>query len=97
MESPADKRARETEQQMTDDERFSLLISVMGANTLNPVRDTRLPEGVPMSAGYTAGVPRLGIPALRATDASLGITNPGYREGDSATALPAANLPPALA
>ena len=26
-----DERARETEQQMTDDERFSLLISVMGA------------------------------------------------------------------
>jgi len=89
MESPADKRARETEQQMTDDERFSLLISVMGAHTLNPVRDTRIPEGVPMSAGYTAGVPRLGIPALRATDASLGITNPGYRAGDRATALPA--------
>lgn len=39
-----------------------------------------------MSAGYTPGVPRLGIPALLVTDASLGITNPGYRPGDTATA-----------
>jgi hypothetical protein len=52
-------RARETEQKMTDDERFSLLISVMGTNSINPVRDQRIPEGVPMGAGYTPGVPRL--------------------------------------
>jgi hypothetical protein len=69
-------RALESEQKMTDDERFSLLISVLGANTINPVRDKRIPEGVPMSAGYTSGVPHLGIPALLMTDASLGITNP---------------------
>jgi beta-glucosidase len=43
-----------------------------------------------MGAGYTPGVPRLGIPALLMTDASLGVTNPGYRPGDTATALPAA-------
>jgi beta-glucosidase len=43
-----------------------------------------------MSAGYVPGVPRLGVPALRMTDASLGVTNPGYRPGDTATALPAA-------
>lgn len=43
-----------------------------------------------MSAGYTPGVPRLGIPALRMSDASLGVTNPGYRPEDKgATALPA--------
>src|SRR5499427_11011385 len=87
--SSADARARQTEQQMTDDERFSLLISVMGALPLNPVRDERIPEGTPMSAGYVPGVPRLGIPALLMSDASLGITNPGYRPGDTATALPA--------
>jgi beta-glucosidase len=86
----ADARALETEQQMTDDERFSLLISVMGSNPITPVRDKRIPAGVPMSAGYTPGVPRLGIPALLMTDASLGVTNPGYRPGDTATALPAA-------
>ena len=32
----ADARARETEAQMTDDERFSLLVSVMGANDVHP-------------------------------------------------------------
>jgi beta-glucosidase len=84
-----DDRARITEQKMTDDERFSLLISVMGPNTFDPVHDKRIPDGIPMSAGYTPGVPRLAVPPLLATDASLGITNPGYRVGDTATALPA--------
>ncbi|MBV9350199.1 MAG: glycosyl hydrolase, partial [Mycobacterium sp.] len=74
---------------MTDDERFSLLISVMGANDLLPFRDQRIPPDVEMSAGYVPGIPRLGVPALRMSDASLGVTNPGYRPGDTATALPA--------
>lgn len=34
-------------------------------------------------------VARLGVPALLMSDASLGVTNPGYRPGDTATALPA--------
>ena len=87
--SLADVRAREVEQQMTDDERFSLLVSVMGTNDVVLIRDERIPEGTPMSAGYVPGVPRLGVPALLMSDASLGVTNPGYREGDTATALPA--------
>ncbi len=87
--SDADTRACEVEQQLTDDERFSLIVSVMGASDLLPVRDSRIPDGVPMSAGYVPGVPRLGIPALLMSDASLGVTNPGYRPGDTATALPA--------
>ena len=74
---------------MTDEERFSLLISVMGTNATLTEKDPRIPDGVPMSAGYTPGIPRLGIPALLMSDASLGVTNPGYREGDTATALPA--------
>ena len=95
-------RAWTTEEQMTDDERFSLLVSVMGANTTIGERDLRIPEDVPMGAGYVPGVPRLGVPALLMTDASLGITNPGYRPGDTATALPAslalgASFNPALA
>src|SRR5262245_44182949 len=87
--SGADERAREVEAQMTDDERFSLLVSVMGTNDVVTERDERIPEGTPMSAGYVPGVPRLGVPAQLQSDASLGVTNPGYREGDSATALPA--------
>ena len=87
---------------MTDEERFALLVSVMGANDVLSVRDPRIPDGVPMSAGYAHGVPRLGVPALLMTDASLGVTNQGYREGDTATALPAglalgATFDPALA
>jgi beta-glucosidase len=87
--SAADARAREVEEQMTDEERFSLLVSVMGVNDVVTVRDDRIPEGTPMSAGYVPGVERLGVPAQLMSDASLGVTNPGYREGDSATALPA--------
>ncbi|OBG33836.1 glycosyl hydrolase [Mycobacterium sp. E3198] len=87
---------------MTDDERFSLLVGVMGAGELWPLPDDRIPPGVPMSAGYVPGIPRLGVPALTMTDAGLGVTNPGYRPGDTATALPAglalaASFDPALA
>src|SRR3954452_19120902 len=74
---------------MTDEERFSLLVSFMGTNDVVGERDERIPKDVPMSAGYVPGVPRLGIPALLMSDASLGVTNPGYRPGDTATALPA--------
>ncbi|QYE35654.1 beta-glucosidase [Polymorphobacter sp. PAMC 29334] len=47
---------------------------------------------VPMvpSAGYIPGIARLGIPALRESDASLGVANQvEQRKGDVATALPA--------
>jgi beta-glucosidase len=85
----ADARARAVEAQMTDDERFSLIVGVAGAGEFWPMRDERIPPGVPMSAGYVPGIPRLGVPALLMSDAGLGVTNPGYRPGDTATALPA--------
>src|SRR5215467_13739930 len=91
-ETAADLRAREVEEQMTDEERFSLIISLLGAvPSLGVPRDERIPEDVNnMSAGYTPGVPRLGIPAIQASDASMGVTNPGYRPEDlGATAFPA--------
>jgi beta-glucosidase len=86
-----DDRARATEAQMTDDERFSLLVSLIGAvPSIGVPRDPRIPEGVKMSAGYTPGIPRLGVPALQSSDASMGVTNPGYRPDDpGATAFPA--------
>jgi len=88
-----EERARDTEQKMTDDERFSLIISLLGAASLVP-RDPRIPADVKnVSAGYTTGVPRLGIPALQSSDASMGVTNPGYRPDDKgATAFPASIL-----
>lgn len=87
-----DERARRTEEQMTDDERFSMLISLLGpVSDIGVPRDPRIPEDVEnTSAGYTPGVPRLGIPALQSSDASMGVTNPGYRPDDKgATAFPA--------
>jgi beta-glucosidase len=42
------------------------------------------------SAGEMVGIPRLGIPTLRESDASLGVANQvEQRKGDTATALPA--------
>jgi beta-glucosidase len=87
-----DAKAREIEQQMTDEERFSLIVSLIGAvPSIGVPRDKRIPEDVKnMSAGYTPGVPRLGIPAIQSSDASMGVTNPGYRPDDKgATAFPA--------
>jgi beta-glucosidase len=88
----ADERAREIEQRMTDEERFSLVVSLIGAvPSIGIPRDPRIPEEIEnMSAGYTPGVPRLGIPAIQSSDASMGVTNPGYRPDDEgATAFPA--------
>jgi beta-glucosidase len=93
QESSVDARARETEQQMTDDERFSLVYSLMPVvfTAEGGKRDPRVPAHVPQTAGWVKGVPRLGVPDLLLTDAGLGITNPqGGRPGDTATALPSA-------
>src|SRR5262245_41031075 len=87
-----DARARDTEAKMTDDERFSLIVSLIGAvPSIGVPRDPRIPEGVTnMSAGYTPGISRLGVPAMQSSDASMGVTNPGYRPDDEgATAFPA--------
>ncbi|PTD21108.1 beta-glucosidase family protein [Sphingomonas fennica] len=46
--------------------------------------------GMIPSAGHIPGIPRLGIPTLRESDASLGVANQiEQRKGDTATALPA--------
>src|ERR1700749_937696 len=97
-----DTRAREVEAQVTDDERFALLVCVIGPSEMWQLRDEPIPPDVETSTGYAPGVARLGIPALLMSDAGLGVTNPGYRPGDTATALPAgqalaASFNPALA
>ena len=50
-----DERARAAREQMTDEERFSLLISVMGAFPFNPARDERIPRAGQSGGGYAAG------------------------------------------
>jgi beta-glucosidase len=46
---------------------------------------------VPSSAGFIAGIPRLGLPDLRESDASLGVATAG-RVNDDAAALPSGML-----
>ena len=86
---------------MTEQEKLSLL---HGSLAITDREGGRIkPPGAIGSAGYVPGVPRLGIPALQETDASLGITNPAdVRPGDTAVALPAsvataASFDPAIA
>jgi beta-glucosidase len=56
---------------------------------LFPPRIDPAPSDMIPSAGYVPGVPRLGIPTLRESDASLGVANQvEQRKGDTATALP---------
>ncbi len=82
-----DDRARLLDAELTLDERIGLL---HGPMALTFPGGPPLPAGSVGGAGFIPGVPRLGIPALKETDASLGITNPGeVRPGDTATALPA--------
>lgn len=75
----ADEQARAVEEQLTDDERFSLVISVMGSIPGSVVggRDPRIQEDVTnTSAGYTPGVQRLGIRAIQSSDAAWASPTP---------------------
>jgi beta-glucosidase len=82
----ADERATLATAAMTLDEKIALLHGSWGLQPGDSGRIADLPSG----AGFVPGVPRLGIPALCETDASLGVTNPfDVRPGDVATALPA--------
>jgi len=65
-----DSRAAAVEAQMTDAERVVLTNGIM---PLPLGGDYKLPDGAIIGAGYVSGVPRLGIPALTETDASLGV------------------------
>ncbi|MEH0194339.1 glycoside hydrolase family 3 C-terminal domain-containing protein [Caulobacter sp. CCNWLY153] len=86
----ADRRAAETERKMTDAERFQLLHSIMPVTIPGIVT---APEGLKIAAGWIKGVPRLGLPDIYESDASLGIANPFFaRKNDSATALPSGLL-----
>lgn len=93
-----DERARAAIAAMTLDEKLAMLSGTFGFSVLA----TR-PEEKRIGAGHVPGVPRLGIPDLWESDASLGVANGGeMRKGDVATALPsglaiAATFDPALA
>ena len=84
-EQSPDQRAAALEARMTDAERLRLLHSTFA----RPDRTGKpLPEGAIISASFTPGIPRLGIPALHETDASLGVAWVNGQRHDGATALP---------
>ncbi|MEI2264552.1 beta-glucosidase family protein [Erwinia sp. CGal63] len=79
-----DEQAERVVQEMTEDEKFAWLSGPMAI----PLGDEPLPEGAIGSAAYYPAIPRLGIPAMQQSDASLGVSALGnVRPGDNATAL----------
>ena len=80
----ADERASIVLAQMTEEEKYAWLSGPMAI----PIGDEPPPQGAIGSAAYYPAIPRLGIPAMQQTDASLGVTALGnVRPGDNATAL----------
>ena len=81
-----DARAQIVVEQMTDEEKLSLVQGFLAAR-MSP---EELPENIAKGAGYVQGVERLGVPPLAQTDASLGVANMGgfMRPQDEATAMP---------
>ena len=82
-----DARAASTIAQMTQDEKLSMLQGFVPQTW--PAG--KFPANLSKGAGYVPGVPRLGIPPLTESDASLGVANMGglMRAKDEATAMPA--------
>jgi beta-glucosidase len=85
-----DERAALAVAAMTLDEKIGLLHGPMALPWTSPGGvSLAVPADAILAAGFVPGIPRLGIPALYETDASLGVANPnGIRPGDVATALP---------
>ena len=79
-----DARAAATEAQMTAAERQVLLHGPMAL----PFDDAPLPAGAVPGAGFIPGIARLGVPALKESDASLGVAYVSGVRNDGATALP---------
>ena len=96
--SDARTRAQAIVTRMTLDEKIALL------HGLFPPRAAgKTPNELIQAAGHIDGIPRLGVPLIRESDASLGVANQvEQRKGDTATALPsslatAASFDPAIA
>ncbi len=80
----SDERARLLDGALTSDERLGLLHGIFAAAVFGPN-----PKEAIGSAGFVPGVPRLGVPALQESDASLGVANPfDVRPGAGATPMP---------
>lgn len=79
-----DVRAAAIEAQMTQEERFVLTHGMLALPLAG-----KLPGDAVIGAGYVAGIPRLRVPPLRETDATLGVAYLGGLRGkEGATPLP---------
>ncbi len=91
-----DARAAAVVARMTLDEKIALIHGRF------PLLMKGRPAGMTFHAGYIPGLPRLGVPDLQESDASLGVANASRGPNDDATALPsglalAASFDPAIA
>lgn len=89
-----DARAGLVLAQMTQDEKFGLVNGYLGiALPIGAPPPADILKDLPNVSGYVPGIPRLGIPALKESDAGGGIANQMHlRKGDTATALPSGLL-----
>jgi len=91
----ADVRTRKLLEAMTLDEKLSLLLGYFGSTIPKdcaPAQPCYIPpaDAIDGSAGYVAGIPRLGIPAQFQTDASMGVATSIFgKTKRERTALPA--------
>ena len=96
--SDAPARAAAIVARMTREEKIRLVHGLFPPMATGKTANELIP-----SAGHIDGVPRLGVPLVRESDASLGVANQvEQRRGDVATALPsslatAASFDPAIA
>ena len=80
-----DTRAAAVVAQLRPDERTILTVGVMALPFADPAP---IPPDAVIGAGFVPGIPRLHVPPLRETDASLGIAWVLGSRHDGATALP---------
>jgi beta-glucosidase len=94
----ARSRAAAIVARMTFDEKIALLHGLFPPRAAGKTTNELI-----QAAGHIDGIPRLGVPLIRESDASLGVANQvEQRKGDTATALPsslatAASFDPAIA
>ncbi|MES3023516.1 MAG: glycoside hydrolase family 3 C-terminal domain-containing protein [Pseudomonadota bacterium] len=83
----ADQRAALALKAMTQEEKLRWVLGHFGSDFARN-NTKKHPAALPASAGYIAGVPRLGLPALFETDAGLGVATQATAKPRERTSLP---------
>ena len=81
----ADQRTALVLKEMKQEEKLALVFGYFGSDT---GKNKKHAAALPASAGYVAGVPRLGLPALFETDAGIGVASQPTESPLERTALP---------